>query len=115
MKTGAISAVIAVSLTLVGCSSSNFLVYKDAKHFYVTSKSDSLRSLLCDSGDLVRITGDAALDHPLQKELYESICASDKVKERVLAALEGMSKEQRTALKLAFQMNGYEINTIANC
>jgi hypothetical protein len=106
---------IAGSLAISGCNSSNFLVYKDAKHFYVTSKSDALRQMLCESGDLARITKDAALTETLQKELYDSICASTKVKERVLAALESMSKEQRTSLKLAFQLNGYEVNTIANC
>lgn len=115
MKRIALAAIITGSMIISGCNSSNFLVYKDAKHFYVTSKSDSLRKLLCDSGDLVKITRDAALTEALQKELYDSICTSTKVKERVLAALEGMTKEQRTSLKLAFQLNGYEVNTIANC
>lgn len=115
MKHIAMAALLAGSLALSGCNSSNFLVYKDAKHFYVTSKSDTLRKVLCESGDLAKITKDAALTEALQKELYDSICASTKVKERVLAALEGMTKEERKALKLAFQMNGYEVNTIANC
>ncbi len=115
MKIRSVSAVIAAACILSGCSSSNFLVYKDAKHFYVTSKSDTLRQMLCESGDLVKITRDATLPEATQKELYDSICSSTKVKERVLAALEGMSKEQRSALKLSFQMNGYEVNTIANC
>lgn len=115
MKHFALAAMIFGVVALSGCSSSNFLVYKDAKHFYVTSKSDALRQLLCDSGDLARITRDAALPEALQKELYDSICASSKVKERVLATLEGMTKEQRTSLKMAFQLNGYEVNTIANC
>ncbi len=115
MKRIAMAALLAGTLAFSGCNSSNFLVYKDAKHFYVTSKSDSLRQMLCESGDLVRITKDAALTQTLQKELYDSICSSTKVKERVLAALESMTKEQRKSLKLAFQLNGYEVNTIANC
>jgi len=115
MKAITVSTLIAATCVLSGCSSSNFLVYKDAKHFYVTSKSDTLRQMLCESGDLVKITRDAALPEAQQKELHDSICASTKVKERVLTALEGMTKEQRSALKLAFQMNGYEVNTIANC
>lgn len=115
MKQIILTVMIVVAVALSGCNSSNFLVYKNAKHYYVTSKSDGLRQLLCDSGDLVKITKDAALTDALQKELYTSICTSNKVKERVLAALESMTKEQRTSLKLAFQLNGYEINTIANC
>lgn len=115
MKRIALALLVSGTVALSGCNSSNFLVYKDAKHFYVTSKSDTLRQTLCESGDLAKITKDAALTIELQKELYNSICASDKVKERVLAALEGMTKEQRTALKLAFQTNGYAVNTISNC
>ena len=115
MKPLIASTLLAVSIMLFGCSGSNFLVYKDAKHFYVTSKSDTLRKTLCDSGDLARITRDAKLPDTLQNELFSSICARDKVKEHVLATLEKMTREQRSALKLAFQLNGYEINTIANC
>lgn len=115
MKRIALAAILLLSSAFSGCNSSNFLVYKDAKHYYVTSKSDGLRKLLCESGDLVRITRDAALTDALQKELYDSICTSTKVKERVLAALESMTKEQRKSLKLSFQLNGYEVNTIANC
>ncbi len=110
--TAALSAVI---LTIVGCGGSNFLIYKDAKHYYMTNKSDNLRKVLCDSGDLARITRDAQLSEDLRKELFASMCTQDKVKEHVLAVLEKMTKEQRSALKLAFQNNGYQINTIANC
>ena len=109
------TALFAAILMLIGCSSSNFLIYKDAKHYYVTSKSGNLRQLLCDSGDLDRITKDAKLADDLRNELSASICARDKVKGRVLAVLEKMTREQRSALKLAFQLNGYQINTIANC
>jgi len=102
-------------LIMCGCSSSNFLIYKDAKHYYVTSNSDGLRKQLCDSGDLTKIAVDSHLPDDIRKEFYESICTTDKAKERVLAVLEKMTKEQRSALKLAFQLNGYQINTIANC
>lgn len=100
---------------LAGCSSGNFLVYKDAKHFYVTSTGPELRRILCDSGDMAKIAKDSQLPEALQKELKDGICNSNKVKERLLATLEGMSKEQRTALKAAFQKNGYDINVVANC
>lgn len=108
-------AILAAAVTISGCSSGNFLVYKDAKHFYVTSKGETLRTMLCDSGDLARITRDAGLRDQLQSDLQSSICATDKVKERVLTVLEGMTPEERKALKLAFQTNGYQVNTIANC
>lgn len=117
MRQMTVAALLTGAVLLSGCSSQNFLVYKDAKHFYVTSKGNELRQVLCESGDLARITKDATLPVNIQKDLYESICAekTEKVKERVLAALESMTKEQRKSLKAAFQLNGYQINTIANC
>lgn len=115
MKSIAVVGLLAGTLVLSGCSGSNFLVYKDAKHFYVTSNSDTLRKVLCESGDLARIARDADLPVKMQNDLTASICATEKVKEMVLAVLESMTKEQRRALKLAFQLNGYEVNTIANC
>ncbi|MDK9716583.1 MAG: hypothetical protein OEL57_01595 [Trichlorobacter sp.] len=109
------SVVLIAALGISGCSSGNFLVYKDAKHFYVTSSGPELKRILCDSGDMDRIAKDSKLPAPLQKDLKDGICNSNKVKERLLATLEGMTKEQRTALKTAFQQNGYDINVVANC
>ncbi|MDD2898833.1 MAG: hypothetical protein PHI31_08990 [Desulfuromonadaceae bacterium] len=98
-----------------GCSSNNFLVYKDAKHFYLTSKGAELKRVLCDSGDMDKITADSKLPDSMQKELKEGVCGSNKVKERLMASLDDMSKEQRAALKEAFRNNGYDINVVANC
>ena len=107
--------VLIVALGISGCSSGNFLVYKDSKHFYVTSTGPELKRILCDSGDMDRIVKDSQLPAVLQKDLKDGICNSNKVKERLMATLEGMTKEQRTALKTAFQQNGYDINVVANC
>jgi hypothetical protein len=108
--------VLAVAaLGITGCSSGNFMVYKNAKHFYVTSTGPELKRILCESGDMDKITKDSKLPEPLQKDLKDGICNSNKVKERLLATLEGMTKEQRNALKTAFQQNGYDINVVANC
>lgn len=108
-------AMFVVALLVGGCSSGNFLVYKNAKHFYVTSNGPELKRILCESGDMDRIARDSKLPDPLQKDLKDGICASNKVKERLMATLEGMTKEQRTSLKQAFQQNGYDINVVANC
>ena len=50
--------VIMAALTSTGCSSGNFMVYKNSKHFYVTSNGPELRRILCDSGDMDKITKD---------------------------------------------------------
>jgi hypothetical protein len=109
------AAAMVVALLAGGCSSNNFLLYKEGRHFFVTSNRPELKRVLCDSGDMDRIVRDAKLPEPLQKELKEEVCASDKVKERLMATLDGMSREQRAALKTAFRENGYDINNIANC
>jgi hypothetical protein len=108
---------VMVLLTMLagGCSSNNFLVYKDAKHFYVTSTGPELKSVLCDSGDMDKIVNDSKLSDAMQKELKDGICSSNKVKERLMASLDAMTKEQRAALKGAFRNNGYDINVVANC
>jgi len=108
-------AVVVGALLTGGCSSNNFLVYKNAKHFYVTSKGAELKRVLCDSGDMDRIAVDSKLPDNLQKELKENICSSNKVRERLMATLDGMTKDQRAALKEAFRTNGYDINIVANC
>lgn len=109
------AAIMVVAMLMGGCSSNNFLVYKDAKHFYVTSNGPELKRVLCDSGDMDLIAGDSKLPAAMQKELKEAICTSSKVRERLMAYLDGMTKEQRAALKEAFRHNGYDINVIANC
>lgn len=115
MRFSRYAAVVMISFLAAGCSSTNFMVYKDAKHFYITSKGQELKRVLCDSGDMDRINASSRLPEPLQKELKEGICSSNKVKERLMATLEGMTREQRAALKQAFRDNGYDINVVANC
>ncbi len=108
-------AIVVLALLTGGCSSNNFMIYKDAKHFYVTSNGPELKRVLCDSGDMDKIASDSKLPNAIQNELKDSICASKKVKERLMASLDGMTKEQRAALKVAFRRNGYDINVVANC
>jgi len=97
-----------------GCSSGNFMVYKDARSFYITSDRPELKQILCNSGDMDNIVRDSELPATLQLDLKDCVCAPNKDKERLMATLDGMTKEQRAALKAAFRKNGYEINKIAD-
>jgi hypothetical protein len=108
--------VIMVILLLVyGCSrSNNFMVYKDATSFYITSDTPELKRILCDSDDMDRIAKDSGLPNSLQKELKDGICTSDKEKKRLVATLNEMTKDQLAALKDAFRKNGYEINKVSD-
>ena len=109
------TAIVVLAMLVEGCGSNNFLVYKNAKHFYVTSTGPELKRVLCDSGDMDKIVSDSKLPDAMQKDLKDGICSSNKVKERLMASLDGMNKEQRAALKGAFRSNGYDINVVANC
>lgn len=115
MQRTLICAALTVVLLLAnGCSSGNFMVYKDAKSFFITSGRPEMKRVLCDSGDMDSIVRDSGLPAPLQKDLKDSICTPNKDKRRLLATLEGMTKEQRAALKEGFRKNGYEINRVAD-
>ena len=109
------AAIVILALLMGGCSSNNFMIYKDAKHFYITSTGTELKRVLCDSGDMDKIASDSKLPDAMQKDLKDGICASNKVKVRLMASLDGMTKEQRAALRGAFRGNGYDINVVANC
>ena len=110
-----IPTIIIIAMLTTACNTSNFLVYKNAKHFYITSNGNELKRVLCDSGDMDKIVSDSNLPYKLQRELKEGICTSHKVKEHLMAILDGMTKEQRVALKDSFRANDYDITVVANC
>lgn len=109
-------ALVGAMLLAQGCSTNNFLVYKGAgRHSFVASERPELRRILCDSGDMDTIVHDANLPLVLQIELKFDVCWADKVRDRLLATLDGMTREQRNSLKDAFRDKGYDLNTVANC
>ncbi|HEY3489509.1 MAG TPA: hypothetical protein VGK27_05225 [Candidatus Deferrimicrobiaceae bacterium] len=108
------SAVLIAALIADGCSSRNFIVYKDGTAFYVTSDCARRKQVLCDSGDIGRVLGDSGLPAPLRNALGDRMCASGNEKKALLSVLEGMTDEQHAALKDAFRKNGYEINKVAD-
>ncbi|MDD2582946.1 MAG: hypothetical protein PHR66_13235 [Desulfuromonadaceae bacterium] len=104
------TALMVVALMAGGCSSNNFMVYKNGSNFYVTSDCPELKQILCYSGDIDSIMKDSNLPGSLQVELKDGICTSGKSSKHLVATLEGMTNGQITALKDAFRRNGYEIN-----
>lgn len=108
------TAITVVALIANGCSSNNFMVYKNGLSFYVTDDSLELKQTLCVSGDIDSIMEDSKLSDTLQKELKEGMCDSHKARKRVTGTLNGLTSEQNSALKDAFRRNGYEINKISD-
>ncbi|MBJ6749418.1 hypothetical protein [Geomonas anaerohicana] len=99
-----------LALTVAGCSSNNFLVYKDGSNFFITRNCEARQHLLCDSGDIGRIVAGAALPQSLQDRIKEAICAPGVMKADMHKILAEMTEEQRSSLKQSFRDNGYEIN-----
>jgi hypothetical protein len=116
-RISSIAAVAVLAALLSGCgTSSNFVLYKSGtgKHFFVNSTRPEIKTYLCDTGDLEKVLNDSTLPANVRQDLVSSICATAKVKEKVLQVLDSMTKEQRSELKSAFQRNGYDVNII-NC
>jgi hypothetical protein len=109
-----IGTAVLLAALLGGCGTSNFMVYNKTtgKHFFVNSTKPEIKKYLCDSGDLDTILKDSTLPADLRKDLMSSLCATEKVKEKVMSVLENMTKEQRNELQMSFQRNGYDVNAI---
>ena len=111
LKTFMCAAMIMCFL-LVGCSSRNFIVYKDNTSFYVANDCLARERVLCKSGDVDRVLRDAGLSLDLQQKLKDSFCGTEKLLAK--KQLEQLSSQQYAALKEAFIKNGYQINKIAD-
>ena len=108
IRTGIVITTLA--LLVGGCSSNNFLVYKDGSNFFVTSNCAARQRLLCASGDLGRIVAGAAIPQTLRDRIKEAICATGVTTADMHEILATMTAEQLSALKQSFRANGYEIN-----
>jgi len=108
------AAILVGVLVVGGCSTGNFIVYKNGSSFYISSDCPERQRVLCDSGDINKVVTDSKLPDSLQKELKDGMCASGTAGKPLAKTLERMTKEQRTALKDSFLDNGYEINKIAD-
>jgi len=97
-----------------GCGTQTFMVYKDGMNFFITSNCPERQRLLCDSGDIDRVVACSNLPTSLQLRIKEAICSKDKTKQDMSDLLGEMTDEQRSSLKNAFRIIGYEINKPAD-
>lgn len=96
---------------VAGCTN-NILVTKHGERYFLATKQSGLKKLLCDSGDMTEILKEAQLGKPLEQRIYATICSEKVDKEKVLALLDDMTKEEREQLKVAFSRNGYDVNIV---
>lgn len=94
-----------------GCTN-NILVTKNGERYFVATKDKGLKKLLCDSGDMTLILQSAELRKPLEEQLYTGICGDNTSREKILELFAGMTKEERSKFKFAFQLNGYDVNKV---
>lgn len=100
-------------LSVAACAPTTFLVQKgENKAYYFGSERKEAYELLCKSGDLKRILRDAELEEEIKKELYEYVCGQDRSFEEVISIYVFLSPEEKKALKSAFVMHDYIINTV---
>lgn len=102
------------ALLAVGCSSRNFIVYKDRDAFYLTSDCARQKQVLCQSGDAGRVVDDSGLPESMRFGLKDRMCGPGRDRKALLAILEGMTDAQHAALQDAFRRHGYEINKVAD-
>ena len=102
------TAAIAV---MTGCTR-NILVAKNGERFFLATKQQGLKKILCDSGDMAVILRETKLERPLQEQLFANICAETPNREKTLEILSNMTREQRENLKFSFERNGYDVNHV---
>jgi len=82
-----IQALAAIMLTvfLVGCDSTTFIISKNSKAYYFGRDSKVLRAMLCDSGELKEILSETTIDEDIRNELYRYNCTDEHSKEKVVS------------------------------
>jgi len=111
MKKGFLIAIIISAGVAVSCTST-FRVSKDGKGYFLGSGAKDMYKWLCESGDLVKILGDARLDQERKDSFYKYNCSAEKSTSRVKQLFTAMSPEERKSLRTAFRKNGYDINAM---
>lgn len=99
------------TMYISGCTN-NILVSKNGERYFLATKQNGLKKMLCDSGDMTAILQGSQLGKPLEDQLYANICAAAINKEKTLELLGSMTKEERERLKFSFQQHGYDVNYV---
>ncbi|MEW5746415.1 MAG: hypothetical protein AB1805_13370 [Nitrospirota bacterium] len=99
------------ALLIGGCASDTFVITKHGKSYFFGSSREGFHQMLCESGDLQRIIADTRLSPEHKDSLYKYNCV-EQSKDKVRELYGGFAPEQRRELRLAFQLHGYDINTM---
>ena len=97
-------------LILAGCASSNFIISKNERGYYLGSDSKILHDMLCKSGDMERALKSVNIPDELKKEFYKYTCTKERSRMKVRSLFTFFSPEEQEHLKDAFRGEGYTIN-----
>ncbi|MBI5141776.1 MAG: hypothetical protein HZA20_06235 [Nitrospirae bacterium] len=103
----------AFMVMLASCGPSTFIVSRDSSSYYFGSESQSLKRMICDTGDLERVLRDAEIPEHLKSDFNEYVCTEKRSREKVIALYAFLSPEEKRSLKRAFSMRGYMVNHVA--
>ncbi len=114
MKTWSFISIAGMAL-LSGACSSEFLVYKDGRGYFLGSNSKAKYEMLCASGDLEKVLAATHLSKDMKDALYKYNCSAERSGDKVKQIYASMTPEQRKDIRNAFRNNGYEINQGPGC
>ncbi len=115
MKTWFFITIAGMAL-LTGACSSEFLVYKDGRGYFLGSNSKAKYEMLCASGDLEKVLAATMhLSKEMKDALYKYNCSDERSGDKIKQLYASMTVEQRKDIKSAFRKNGYEINQGPGC
>jgi len=116
MKTGFLITIASMALLTNACSpSSDFLVLKHGRGYYVGSNSNAKYEMLCASGDMDKVLTSSNLSKEMKDSLFKYSCSEERSGEKVKQLYASMTVEQRKDIKNAFRINGFAINQGPGC
>jgi hypothetical protein len=116
MKTGFFITIAGLALLTCACrTSSDFLVLKHGRGYYVGSDSNARYEMLCTSGEMEKVLASSNLSMEMKDTLYKYSCSEERSGEKVKQLYASMTVEQRRDIKNAFRKNGFDINQGPGC
>ncbi|MCK9419700.1 MAG: hypothetical protein M0R70_10005 [Nitrospirae bacterium] len=116
MKNGFFIAIACMAVLIGACSpSTDFLVLKHGRGYYVGSNSNARYEMLCTSGEMDKVLASSKLSMELKNSLYKYSCSEERSGEKVKQLYAAMTVEQRKDIKNAFRINGFDINQGPGC
>ena len=112
MKKNLLILSIILTSFVFSCQQSTFLISKGNRAYYFGRQSNSLKRLLCESGDFKKVLRDTKMPQHLKADFYKYVCSKEASKDKVMALYNFLSPEERKSLKRAFVKHGYAINYV---